>query len=223
MFEPMVTELGELRLEGYHTFVANGRWTVVPICNPTDEVITLERGTPVGTTSTTLGGINITSDFVRVASTKGSVDESSVPKVTDLPKHLMPLLSDSHLDDRECQKVKTELLRYTDVFTAPGDSLGRTDKVQHRIDTGDTLPVKLPYRRLPMAKKSAMETEVEKMLEDDIITPSESPWSSPVVMVTKKDGSCRFCIDYRKLNGVTRKNAYPLPRIDECVESLGGS
>ena len=223
VFEPMVTELGELGLEGFHTFVANGRWTVVPICNPTDEVITLEGGTPIGTTSTTINGSEVTEEFVRVSSTKGSVEDSSVPKVTDLPKHLMPLLSESHLEDYQMELIKTELLKYTDVFTTPGDPLGRTDKVQHRIDTGDTLPVRLPYRRLPMAKRSAMESEVEKMLEEDIITPSESPWSSPVVMVTKKDGSCRFCIDYRKLNGVTRKNAYPLPRIDECVESLGGA
>ena len=83
--------------------------------------------------------------------------------------------------------------------------------------------IRLPYRRLPISKKAALEEEVDKMLTDGVIAPSESPWSSPVVMVTKKDGTCRFCIDYRRLNGVTRKNAYPLPRIDESLDALGGN
>ena len=61
------------------------------------------------------------------------------------------------------------------------------------------------------------------MLEQGVIEPSASPWSSPILLVRKKDGSIRFCIDFRKLNSVTRKDAYPLPRIDECLESLGGS
>ena len=61
------------------------------------------------------------------------------------------------------------------------------------------------------------------MLEGGVIRPSSSPWCSPVQMVTKKDGTIRFCIDYRCLNGVTKKNAYPLPRIDECLDALGGN
>ena len=61
------------------------------------------------------------------------------------------------------------------------------------------------------------------MLQDGVIRPSTSPWSSPIVMVRKKDGAWRFCIDFRKLNDVTHKDAYPLPRIDETLESLSGS
>ena len=63
------------------------------------------------------------------------------------------------------------------------------------------------------------------MLKNKVVHPSTSPWSSPIIMVRKKDGSWRFCtcIDFRKLNSVTHKDAYPLPRIDETLESLAGS
>jgi hypothetical protein len=74
-----------------------------------------------------------------------------------------------------------------------------------------------------MHKRQTVQDEVAKMLESGAIVPSESPWSSPVVLVTKKDGSVRFCIDYRSLNEVTRKDAYPLPRIDEALDSLAGA
>jgi len=73
------------------------------------------------------------------------------------------------------------------------------------------------------SKKEALETELNKLLDSGVIRSSDSPWSSPVHLVKKKDGSIRFCIDYKKLNTVTRKNAYPLPRIDESLESLGGN
>ena len=67
------------------------------------------------------------------------------------------------------------------------------------------------------------DTEIDKILDDDIIEPSSGPWASPILLVKKKDCSIRFCIDYRKINVVVKKNAYPLPRTDECLEVLSGS
>uniref|UniRef100_A0A1X7SDE3 Reverse transcriptase domain-containing protein n=1 Tax=Amphimedon queenslandica TaxID=400682 RepID=A0A1X7SDE3_AMPQE len=61
------------------------------------------------------------------------------------------------------------------------------------------------------------------MLDNNIISRSHSPWSSPIILVKKKDGSLRFCVDYRKVNEVTRKDAYPLPRIDDTLDTLAGS
>ena len=68
-----------------------------------------------------------------------------------------------------------------------------------------------------------MQAEICKMLEAGVIIPSNSSWASPVVLVNKSDGSTRFCVDYRMVNNLTRKDAYPLPRIDECFDTLAGS
>ncbi|KAL5457414.1 hypothetical protein EMCRGX_G034666 [Ephydatia muelleri] len=64
---------------------------------------------------------------------------------------------------------------------------------------------------------------LDEMLEKDVIQPSHSPWSSPIILVRKKDGSMRFCVDYRKVNSVTKKDAYPLPRVDDTLDTLGGT
>ena len=95
--------------------------------------------------------------------------------------------------------------------------------VKHTIDTGDQRPIRLPPRRLPITKQEIEKEEVQKMLDRGVIEPCQSSWASPVVLVTKKDGTTRFCMDYRKLNDVTRKDAYPVPRIDDTLDALRGS
>ncbi len=95
--------------------------------------------------------------------------------------------------------------------------------MKHTIDTGGAPPIKQAPRRVPLAQKHVMEEEISAMLDQDVIKPSDSPWASPVVLVKKKDGSVRFCIDYRRLNEVSRKDAFPLPRCDECLETLHGA
>lgn len=68
-----------------------------------------------------------------------------------------------------------------------------------------------------------MAEQIDTMIQNDIITPSTSPWASPIVLVKKSDGSFRFCVDYRKVNDVTLKDSYPLPRIDDTLDNLGGA
>ena len=104
--------------------------------------------------------------------------------------------------------------------TAP---LPGTTLTSHRINTGAADPVRQPPRRVPFHQKPVVEEEVQQMLKEGIIEPSEGPWASPVVLVKKKDGSIRFCIDYRKLNDLTRKDAYPIPRIDDTLDMHSGS
>ena len=83
--------------------------------------------------------------------------------------------------------------------------------------------MKQGIRRVPIHYKEEVERQTKDMLERRVIEESVSPWCSPVVLVKKKDGSMRYCIDYRKLNECTKKDAFPLPRIDECLDALAGA
>ena len=110
-----------------------------------------------------------------------------------------------------------------DVFTCEGDPLGRTGLVKHCVETGNAAPIRQPPRRLPFHKRVEAQAEVNDMLDQGVISPSKSAWCSPVVLVRRPDGSLRFCIDYRKVNEVTRKDAFPLPRIDDSLDALSGA
>lgn len=95
--------------------------------------------------------------------------------------------------------------------------------MQHHIDTQQEHPIRTaPYRRSPQ-EQEIIKAEIDTMLRDGIIQRSTSPWASPVVLVTKKDGSVRFCVDFRKLNEATVKDTYPLPRIDDTLDALHGA
>ena len=98
---------------------------------------------------------------------------------------------------------------------------GCTDVAEHTIDTGAARPVKLPPYRLPHAHRETVQREIEEMLEAGIIEPSQSEWSAPIVLVKKKDGTLRLCVDYRRLNSVSKSDAYPMPRIDDLIDQLG--
>ena len=92
--------------------------------------------------------------------------------------------------------------------------------MQHRIDSGDAGPIRQTPRRLPLDKREEAEQNIRDIEKDGVIEPSNSSWVSPVVLVKKKDGSTRFCVDYRQLNNVTKKDSYPLPQIDDTLDTL---
>ena len=149
----------------------------------------------------------------------------SVGGETQLPPHLTELYdrSTGSLTKSESHEVFKLLCEYSDIFSTGPNDLGCTDLVQHHISTGNAAPIRQPPRRLPLAKKEEAEKAIQEMQKQNVIDPSSSPWSSPIVLVSKKDGSTRFCVDYRKVNEVTHKDSYPLPRIDDTIEALAGS
>ena len=114
-------------------------------------------------------------------------------------------------------------MEYLTVFAANTKAPSFTGNVEHIIDTGDAAPIKQRSYRTSHAEQIIQSKEIKEMLDNGIIRPSDSEWSSPVVMVTKRDGSVRFCIDYRRVNEVTKKDSYPLPRISETLDVLHGA
>ena len=103
---------------------------------------------------------------------------------------------------RQLRKLKDLLWRWRQIWWRQ-EIVGRTGKGTHRIDTGNALPIAQPLRRMAWTERDTVTEEVQKMMQQQIIEKSDSPWSSPPVLVKKKDGTVRFCIDYRKLNAVT--------------------
>ena len=94
---------------------------------------------------------------------------------------------------------------------------------EHRIETGSAKPVRLAPYRLPHAYRETVKSELQSMEESGIIQSSKSEWASPIVLVPKKDGTLRMCVDYRRLNSISEADAYPMPRIDELIDRLGGA
>ena len=122
------------------------------------------------------------------------------------------------------QGLLRDLLReYHDAFSLEPHERGETDLVQFKIETGDATPRKQPPRRMPFGARREVARQLKEMQDSGVIQPSSSPWSSPVVLVRKKDGTLRFCVDYRALNSVTKVDTFPLPRIDDLLDQLGGS
>ena len=115
------------------------------------------------------------------------------------------------------------LTKFSDIFASSFLDLGRTRLIQHEIDTGDARPIKQRPYWASNSQRVEIDRHTSNMLDQHIIQVSASPWSSPVVLVKKKDGTTRFCEDYRKLNTVTRKDSFPLPRIDDALHSLSCS
>lgn len=121
----------------------------------------------------------------------------------------------------EQQQIVREFLRVNaDIFAKNPKSPGTNLKVRHHIDTGNHPSIKQRPFRISPKEQEIIHKEVGEMLQNGIIRSSRSPWASPVVLVMKKDGSIRFCVDYRKLNQITKKDVYPLPRIDDMLDTM---
>ncbi|XP_076383753.1 uncharacterized protein LOC143261038 [Megalopta genalis] len=144
---------------------------------------------------------------------------------TLVPDHLQDLHQRCSINlSVEQKKTFAQLLtEFADVFAKDSEDVGKCDVVCHKIDTGDSLAIKQAPRRLPLHRRLEVDELLSKMERQGVIEKSQSPWSSPVVLFKKKDGSIRFCVDYRRLNNITKKDSYPLPRIEDTLDALDGS
>ena len=122
-----------------------------------------------------------------------------------------------HLNEKDRIKLAQLLSEFSDVFD---DKLDTCNVTSHKINTGRSTPIKQRPRRLPYAYRDEADQQIQEMLANGIITPSVSPWSSPIVLVRKKNGDLRFCVDYRKLNQITVNDSHPLPLISDLLDSV---
>ncbi|KAK3532108.1 hypothetical protein QTP86_008372 [Hemibagrus guttatus] len=122
--------------------------------------------------------------------------------------------------DEQQMELRALLVKYEDVFAICDEDLGHTDRVKHEIPVIDDIPVSHPYRRIPPNQFEEVREHISGLLKKGVIKESSSSYASPVVLVWKSDGSLRLCVDYRKLNSKTRRDAFPLPRIDESLDAL---
>ncbi|MES9883466.1 MAG: reverse transcriptase domain-containing protein [Sedimenticola sp.] len=143
----------------------------------------------------------------------------------ELPEHLIDLFecSSEHLIPEEKAQLKSLLIKHSATFAKSSDDLGHTSVVKHKIDTGDNQPVKQRPRRPPFAFAEEESKIIKNQLKMNVIRESSSAWASPLVYVRKRDGTTRPCVDYRLLNAATKKDAYPLPNLNDCLDHLGGA
>ncbi|GFY34037.1 retrovirus-related Pol polyprotein from transposon 412 [Trichonephila clavipes] len=222
----------EHRTESIRQVTANENITIPP---RTEIIVPGYIGNDVSFNSGLIGSAENKANGLLIASTLVDLSRKTIPSsnVCLQKFELAPIQLASTVDSRPSrkyaelspeQKSSAERLfqEFEDVFSRNSSDIGHTTVTQHRIDTADHPPIKQHPRRLPFAKQEEVGTLLREMQENDIIEPSSSPWASPIVLVRKKDGSTRFCVDYRKLNDVTKKDSYPLPRIDDTLDTLSG-
>ena len=114
------------------------------------------------------------------------------------------------------QQKLPKCMKFSEVLSSQP---GRTTVTEHRIDTAKVAPVRLPPYRLPLAYRDTVQEELRQMKKDGIFERGE--WAAPIVLVKKKDGTLRMCVDYRRLNSLSRADAYPMPRVDDLIDRLG--
>lgn len=172
-----------------------------------------------------------TDDEMEILSVNGELERARVAEwVATLRKDdAQPLRDEEKLDIGEMETADRDLViallrQYADIVEKKEGCppLSKTGVVHH-INTGNAAPIMLRRRRHAVAENAIIDKEVDEMLYNGVIEEGSGAWGFPVVLVKKKDGTVRFCIDYRALNSVTVKDVYPLPRVDETLEALHGA
>jgi transposase InsO family protein len=209
------TGLSQMRAEPRRTGtprLANGLVDVVDnvclvkVANFSDAPKTVQAGTLLG----------YASSVAAVFTTAAAEDQMPTKPAQPWDEHITL----DHLPEGEQEHVTGILHRHRRLFSSADDALRPISGVEHAIKTSGGPVRAQPYRAGPQ-ERLRQKAEIDRMLRLKVIAPSTSPWASPVVMVPKADGSTRFCVDYRRLNAITERDVYPLPRMDDALDSLG--
>ena len=178
-----------------------GRYAIIPVVNETTARFVWKRNVPIAL-------------MEKLAEAEVSEITTNTSPTSEI-EHRGPKANLDHVPWRQRTKVETLLQKYQNLFSKGDTDLGRTNVVSMKVDTGNHPPVKQKPYRTPFAEKPMVEQQLADMLTAGVVSPSSSPWASPIVVVPKKDSTKRVCVDYRKgVNKVLVQNSYPLPNID---------
>ena len=186
----------------------------------TDDNSSVRRLQFMQTDKSSICGINVMHDHKQPAK---EAEKTISPQ--KIPEYLQSVCDEASKGRKrsEKQQIASLLSEYQDIFSRDENDLGLTSLAEHTIDTGDSRPIKQPFRRVPLAFADEEKKAIDKLVKQGVIRPSSSPWASPLCLVRKKDGSVRPCVDYRQLNKVTKPDAFPVPKADECIDAVSGA
>lgn len=223
----------------------NNATCLVCFTNDSDKYVTIKKDTTVGTASEIIEVINpvdshkydLENSFMVNNENETLTNHNSTPNVNriiheqskhtsddDMPDHIVDMFNRSitNLNEDETAQFKHLLLEYVDIFSKDDTDIGHFKGIKFKIDTGNESPVQHRIRRTPLGFENEEEKHLKSMLKSNVIQPSTSEWASAPVLVRKKDGGVRWCIDYRDLNNRTRSDQYRVPLISECIDTLSG-
>ena len=232
MFEPNPRSLEAYGLGVLESImqVNNQRKVFVPVVNYHQKDVYMDEGTVLGSVDVYPDGVSGLTQNLELADCNSSVESGtleagvavvSADGVSQSEALLEAVQWPGNIAPQEHGQLKALLTEYRDVFALADDKLGCTSVVQQSIDIGDHAPIKQYPRRTPFVQRAQIAKLVAGMERKGVISPSVSPWASPVVLVAKKDGSTRFCVNFRRLNAITKKDVHPLPRIEDILDTLG--
>ena len=204
-----------------------GNQITLKIVNDSNHFVTFKKGMKIGHAESALAiPSQEASENLNVFQADTQPPAASEQNDTeDLPAHLRQMFSDniSNLSEDQKLKFKNLLSEFSDVFAKDDFDLGCLNSgVEHKIQTHDEIPVADKFRRTPLQFQKQEQEYIEKLLKQGVIEPSVSEWSAAPVLVRKKTGELRYCIDYRALNAKTYKDNFSLPLIEDCLDSLHG-
>ena len=207
----------------YSTLTDGGRRVSVILRNNTQDWLEIKKGVPVAR----MVAANAIPKVTHVLPAGGPCEQSTLTEAArqELLLEKLDLTGLKVWPPEQVEKARSLLKEYHDIFSLDKHDMGHTKAVKHKIvlKDPDTPPFRERFHRIPPPQLDEVRAHLKMMLDAGVIRPSNSPWCNTIVLVRKKDGSLRFCIDFRKLNSLTVKDSHPLPHICETLESLASA
>ena len=229
LLEPSATLLASQSLSAGHALVPDN-CSFIPVANLSPHPVWIGEGVSLGTLRTCTASDSVIPMVCDQRDTLPINGVSIHPSEVAEPEEPIALLRDKvrrqinpDISADQQQQIMEVLLDYIHCFATDEEEMGKCKVAEHVINTGASRPVHQPPYKSAWKEREVVQDQVNEMLRKGIIEHSDSPWCAPVVLVKKKDGGWRFCVDYRRLNEVTVKDAYPLPRIADALSRLEGS